>query len=276
MQIMDGKALSEKIKQQLISEIKLLPSVPGLTVIQIGHDPASDIYVKGKKKLAEEIGINFNHLLYEETITEKELLTKINELNSNNNVHGILLQLPIPAHLNKEKLINAIDPKKDVDGLTVLNTGYLNQGVKALVSCTPKGIMRILEEYNVDLLGKHVVIVGRSNLVGKPIASLFLNSDATVTICHSKTVNLEQYTKQADILVVAVGHKDLIRGDMLKDNVVIVDVGINRINDKLYGDVNFEEASSIASLITPVPGGIGPMTKISLMENVLEAYKNQQ
>ncbi len=275
MQIMDGKALSDKIKQQLIEEIKTFPTIPGLTVIQVGHDPASDIYVKGKNKLAGEIGVNFNHLLYDSIVTEEELLNKIEELNHDSTVHGILLQLPIPHHLDKMKLINTIDSKKDVDGLTVLNTGYLNQGVNALVSCTPKGVMRILEEYHVDLLGKHVVIIGRSNLVGKPLVSLFLNSNATVTVCHSKTNNLASYTKQADVLVVAAGHKDLIRGDMLKCGVIIIDVGISRVDDKLYGDVNFEEASQVASLITPVPGGVGPMTKICLMENVIDAYKNQ-
>lgn len=275
MQIMDGKQLSAKIEEQLKKEIEKLPSRPGLTVIQIGNDEASNIYVRGKKKLALEIGMNFNHLLYDDKVTEEELLIKINELNNDSNVHGILLQLPIPNHLNKMALINEIDPKKDVDGLTVLNTGYLNQGVSSLISCTPKGVMRILKEYNVDLMGKHVVIVGRSNLVGKPLASLFLNSDATVTVCHSHTVNLSSYTKQADVLVVAVGKKDLIRGDMLKDGVIVIDVGINRVDDKLYGDVNFEEASLVAAMITPVPGGIGPMTKICLMENVIEAYKNR-
>lgn len=270
--IMNGKELANKIKVELIEKVKTLDEKPGLAVIQVGEDPASNIYVNSKAKLAEEIGYYFKHLKFNSDVTEEELITKIEELNHDSKIHGIIVQLPIPKHLDSMKIINKISLKKDIDGLTIANAGSLLTMNSGLVSCTPKGIMTILEEYKVDLEGKSVVIVGRSNLVGKPLISLCLAKNATVTICHSKTKNLSDYTKIADILIVAVGKKHLITGDMVKKDSVIIDVGINRVDNQLYGDVDFESVKPKVRFITPVPGGVGPMTTISLMENVLISY----
>ena len=274
--IMNGKEVALKIKEKLIKEVNLLEKKPGLAVIQVGSDPASSIYVKSKAKLAKEIGYEFEHLQFPENVSEDELIKTIDEINSSDKISGVIVQLPIPKHLNVDKIINRIDPIKDVDGLTEINAGKLLTSKASLVSCTPKGIMTLLKEYEVNLEGKHVVIVGRSNLVGKPLISLCLNQNATVTICHSKTVSLEKYTKKADILIVAVGKASLIKSDYVKKGAIVVDVGINRIDGKLYGDVDFDEVSKKAKLITPVPGGVGPMTTISLMENVLISYKEIQ
>ena len=270
--IMNGKELANEIKLELIEKVKTLKEKPGLVVIQVGEDPASKVYVNSKSKLANEIGYYFEHLKYNSDVTEEELIKKIEELNNNSRIHGIIVQLPIPNHLDAMKIINRISAVKDVDGLTINNAGSLVSMNSGLISCTPKGIMTILEKYKIDLEGKHVVIVGRSNLVGKPLISLCLAKNATVTICHSKTNNLSEYTKSADILIVAVGKKHLITGDMIKENAIVIDVGINRIDNKLYGDVDFESAKTKAKFITPVPGGVGPMTTISLMENVLISY----
>ena len=270
--IMDGKKVSLKIKEELIEKVKELDEKPSLVVIQVGEDPASNVYVNAKAKLAKEIGYEFEHARFSEDVEEEELIKKIEEINASSKINGVIVQLPIPKHLNASLIINKIDPVKDVDGLTELNAGKLLTSTSSLVSCTPKGIMTLLREYNIELAGKHVVIVGRSNLVGKPLISLCLNENATVTICHSKTVGLENYTREADILIVAVGKPKLISSSMVKDGAVVIDVGINRLNNKLCGDVDYEEVSKKASLITPVPGGVGPMTTISLMENVLISY----
>ena len=270
--IMDGKKVSLKIKEELIEKVKELDEKPSLVVIQVGEDPASNVYVNAKAKLAKEIGYEFEHARFSEDVEEEELIKKIEEINASPKINGVIVQLPIPKHLNASLIINKIDPVKDVDGLTELNAGKLLTSTSSLVSCTPKGIMTLLREYNIELAGKHVVIVGRSNLVGKPLISLCLNENATVTICHSKTVGLENYTREADILIVAVGKPKLISSSMVKDGAVVIDVGINRLNNKLCGDVDYEEVSKKASLITPVPGGVGPMTTISLMENVLISY----
>lgn len=273
--IMDGKDLSIKIKDELKSEINSFISKPSLVVIQVGVDAASDVYVSSKKKAALEVGIDFKHLKYEENITEDILIDKINELNKDNNVDGILVQLPLPKQINEKKIINTIDPNKDVDGLTDINVGKLVNDKDCLVSCTPLGIMELLKYYKIDLVSKHIVIVGRSSLVGKPLISLFLNNNATVTICHSKTNNLGNFTKQADILVVAVGNKHLIDSSMIKDDAIIIDVGINRVDGKLYGDVNYDDVFSKVNHITPVPGGVGPMTVTMLLKNVIKSYKNK-
>lgn len=274
MSNIDGKIISTKIKEELKAEIKTYMIKPCLAVIQIGNDEASNVYISAKQKACSEVGIYLKHIKFDEDSREIEIINKIIELNNDEYVHGILLQLPIPEKFNEEKLINYILRNKDVDGLTDINVGKLINNKKCLVSCTPQGIIKLLEESGVSIPGKNVVIVGRSKLVGKPLISLFLNNDATVTVCHSKTNNLKEFTKNADILVVAVGKKHLITEDMVKKDSVVIDVGINRIDGKLYGDVDYENVKNKVSLITPVPGGVGPMTVAMLLCNVNTVYKN--
>lgn len=274
MSNIDGKIISSKIKEELKAEIKTYMIKPCLAVIQIGNDEASNVYISAKQKACSEVGIYLKHIKFDEDSREIEIINKIIELNNDEYVHGILLQLPIPEKFNEEKLINYISRNKDVDGLTDINVGKLINNKKCLVSCTPQGIIKLLEESGVSIPGKNVVIVGRSKLVGKPLISLFLNNDATVTVCHSKTNNLKEFTKNADILVVAVGKKHLITEDMVKKDSVVIDVGINRIDGKLYGDVDYENVKNKVSLITPVPGGVGPMTVAMLLCNVNTVYKN--
>lgn len=274
MSNIDGKIISTKIKEELKAEIKTYMIKPCLAVIQIGNDEASNVYISAKQKACSEVGIYLKHIKFDEDSREIEIINKIIELNNDEYVHGILLQLPIPEKFNEEKLINYISRNKDVDGLTDINVGKLINNKKCLVSCTPQGIIKLLEESGVSITGKNVVIVGRSKLVGKPLISLFLNNDATVTVCHSKTNNLKEFTKNADILVVAVGKKYLITEDMVKKDSVVIDVGINRIDGKLYGDVDYENVQNKVSLITPVPGGVGPMTVAMLLCNVNTVYKN--
>lgn len=274
MSNIDGKIISTKIKEELKAEIKTYMIKPCLAVIQIGNDEASNVYISAKQKACSEVGIYLKHIKFDEDSREIEIINKIIELNNDEYVHGILLQLPIPEKFNEEKLINYISRNKDVDGLTDINVGKLINNKKGLVSCTPQGIIKLLEESGVSIPGKNVVIVGRSKLVGKPLISLFLNNDATVTVCHSKTNNLKEFTKNADILVVAVGKKHLITEEMVKKDSVVIDVGINRIDGKLYGDVNYENVKNKVSLITPVPGGVGPMTVAMLLCNVNTVYKN--
>lgn len=274
MSNIDGKIISTKIKEELKAEIKTYMIKPCLAVIQIGNDEANNVYISAKQKACSEVGIYLKHIKFDEDSREIEIINKIIELNNDEYVHGILLQLPIPEKFNEEKLINYISRNKDVDGLTDINVGKLINNKKCLVSCTPQGIIKLLEESGVSIPGKNVVIVGRSKLVGKPLISLFLNNDATVTVCHSKTNNLKEFTKNADILVVAVGKKHLITEDMVKKDNVVIDVGINRIDGKLYGDVDYENVKNKVSLITPVPGGVGPMTVAMLLCNVNTVYKN--
>lgn len=274
MSNIDGKIINTKIKEELKAEIKTYMIKPCLAVIQIGNDEASNVYISAKQKACSEVGIYLKHIKFDEDSREIEIINKIIELNNDEYVHGILLQLPIPEKFNEEKLINYISRNKDVDGLTDINVGKLINNKKCLVSCTPQGIIKLLEESGVSITGKNVVIVGRSKLVGKPLISLFLNNDATVTVCHSKTNNLKEFTKNADILVVAVGKKHLITEDMVKKDSVVIDVGINRIDGKLYGDVDYENVKNKVSLITPVPGGVGPMTVAMLLCNVNTVYKN--
>ena len=276
MKKIDGKKLRDEIVEELKKEVKHYMIKPCLAVIQIGDDPASNTYIKSKEKACNEIGMYFKHIKFTEETKEIEVINKILELNNDEYVHGILLQLPIPEKFNPDKLINYIARNKDVDGLTDINLGKLYNNKPCLISCTPQGIMKLLENYNVDLEGKNVTIVGRSNLVGKPLIGLMLNKNATVTICHSKTENLSKHTKNADILVVAVGKKHFIKESMVKEGAVVIDVGINKEDNKLYGDVDFEKVKEKASLITPVPGGVGPMTVAMLMKNVVAAYQKQQ
>lgn len=269
--ILDGKKLRDKIFENLKQRLNNMSEKPTLAVILVGDDPASQIYVKNKKKTAENLGINSIVINYPSDIPENVLLDKIKELNNDNKITAILVQLPLPKHIDKFKIIDAIAPEKDVDGLTPYNSGKLFSGEEPYVyPCTPKGILLLLDEYNIQLEGKHVVVIGRSNLVGKPVAQMLLNRNATVTMCHSHTKNLSDITKTADIVVSAVG-KNIIGEKMLKSDCVVVDVGIFKDNNgKICGDVDFASASKIAAYISPVPGGVGPMTIASLMLNTVE------
>lgn len=277
MQILDGKEVKRIKLEELKNEVLKLDRPLGLTVIQVGDDSASNIYVKQKSKMASNLGVNFNHIKLEEDVREEEILKIIDDLNRDNNVDGILVQMPLPEHLNSRVIQNAISPLKDVDGLTDINMGMLVHKKNCLVPCTPLGVMELLKYYNIDVAGKNVVIVGRSDLVGRPMAEVMINNDATVTLCHSKTKNLKDITKNADVLVVAVGKAKLITSDMVKDGVVVVDVGINRLEDgSLCGDVDFDDVSSKCSYITPVPGGVGQMTVLELGYNTYKAYLLRQ
>lgn len=272
--ILDGKKLRDKILSELKLKIDNFETKPKLVVILVGENPASKIYVNNKKKTAEKLGIISSVIQYPANITEKELLDKIKELNADKSVTAILVQLPLPEHISKENIMNTISPEKDVDGFTPYNFGKLFSGeIPTVYPCTPKGIILLLKEYDIEIEGKHVVIVGRSNIVGRPLSQMMLNENATVTVCHSRTKNLTDIIKTADIVVSAVG-KNIIKGEMLKNDCVIVDVGIFKDeNGKTRGDVDFESASQIASYISPVPGGVGPMTITSLMLNTVELFE---
>ncbi len=272
MELLDGKSVKKQILEELKEKITKLDRKPGLVVIQVGEDPASKVYVGQKEKMSNELGYKYEHIKLNEKVEEKEVLDIINKLNNDDTIDGILVQMPLPKHLDSKKIQNTIDKNKDVDGLCDINAGKLSHNVDTLVPCTPKGVMDILKHYNIEVEGANVVIVGRSDLVGKPLASLMINNNATVTICHSKTKNLESFTKNADILIAAVGKKGIITSNMVKDNAVVIDVGINRVDGKLYGDVDFEGVKDKVSYITPVPGGVGQMTVAELGKNVLKAY----
>lgn len=273
--IMDGVGASLTLKKKIANEIKQKNLKPCLAVIQAGDNKASDIYVRNKNKACDMVGIKFINIKLPDTISEDLIISEIERLNLDTNVNGILVQLPLPPCFDEGRIINAISPVKDVDGLTYPNVGNLVLENECLVSCTPMGVMELLDMYNVSLKGKNACIVGRSNLVGKPLIQLLLARDATVSICHSKSLDIKSYTKMADVLIVAAGHPNLITKDMVKEGAVVIDVGINKENDSLVGDVSFDEVSKKASLITPVPGGVGPMTIASLLKNVVKAYKFQ-
>lgn len=275
--IINGKELAAKVRANLKIEVDGLKEkgiFPKLAVIMVGNDSASAVYVRNKSKTCNEIGVEFEEFLLPENTTREELLNLIEELNNRKDVNGILLQSPIPKHLDIREAFNAIDYKKDVDGFHPINVGKLAIEEDCFVSCTPAGVMKMLEEYNIDIEGKHAVVIGRSNIVGKPLAQCLLNKNATVTICHSRTKNLGEITKQADILVAAIGKPKFVTADMVKEGAVVIDVGINRNEDgKLVGDVDYQNVESKASYITPVPGGVGPMTIAMLMENVVKSVK---
>ena len=277
--IIDGKSLAKKIRSNLkkeCDELKKDGITPKLAVIMVGDNPASKIYVKNKSKACEEIGIEYEEFLLDESISMEELLNLIEKLNNRKDINGILLQSPIPKNLNIDEAFNKIDYKKDVDGFNPVNVGKLVIGQDSFISCTPYGVIKMLENYNIPIEGKNVVIIGRSNIVGKPLMQCLLKKNATVTICHSKTKNISEITKKADILVAALGKAKFVTKEMVKDGAVVIDVGINRDESgKLVGDVDFEEAEKIASFITPVPGGVGPMTIAMLMSNVVKACKEQ-
>lgn len=272
--IIDGKKLSTKILDNLASKLIGFKVKPHLVVILVGEDSASQLYVGMKEKMAQKLGMLSSVIRYPQNTDEKTVLNKINELNNDTNVHAILVQLPLPKQISEQNVIQAISPQKDVDGFTPENIGKISIGVKPYAyPCTPKGILSLLEEYNIEIPGKHVVIVGRSNIVGKPMAQMMLNKNATVTICHSHTKNLAEITKTADILISAVGKHKIISREMIKPDCVLIDVGTSKIDNKTVGDMDFENLVDLASFITPVPGGVGPMTIASLMENTFELFK---
>jgi len=276
-QIIDGKLVAKILLDNLATEITKLNKKPSLAVIIVGEDPASKIYVNLKKKKALELGINSQVIQLPVQTTQEELLKKIEELNNNENINAILVQLPLPKHIDKNLILEKIKPIKDVDCFHPYNTGLIATGNKPFVyPCTPNGILKLFEHYNISVEGKKVVVVGRSNIVGRPMAQMLINKNATVTVCHSKTNNLGEITQTADIIISAVGQTNLITADMVKNNAIIIDVGMNRSNDgKLCGDVDFENVKNKASHITPVPGGVGPMTICSLMLNTFELFKIQ-
>ncbi len=275
--ILDGKKLSIKILEDIKKKVDLMPQKPTLAVILVGENPASKVYVASKEKRAKECGFNSRVIKLSDTTTKEDLTNLIVELNNDHKVNAILLQLPLPKHLNEGDFTNLIDPQKDVDGFHPINLGKLmTQTNPYAICCTPFGILKLLKEYGVELTGKNVVIIGRSNIVGKPLAQLLLNENATVTITHSKTKNLSEITKRADILISAVGKKNMVTENMVKEGAVVVDVGIIKDeNGKIKGDVDFENVYKKASLITPVPGGVGPMTIATLMENTLQLFLGQ-
>ncbi|MCK5060926.1 bifunctional methylenetetrahydrofolate dehydrogenase/methenyltetrahydrofolate cyclohydrolase FolD [Candidatus Parcubacteria bacterium] len=270
--LLDGEKTAQIIKNELKEEIKKAGLRPGLAVVLVGKNPASRVYVRHKKKACAEVGIkSFSYELPAET-TQYELMELIEKLNLNKKIHGILVQLPLPEQINEQKIIQSVDPKKDVDGFHPLNAGRLMLGLPGFRPATPLGIIELIKRYNLDLVGQHAVIVGRSNIVGKPLFQLLLSEHATVTMCHSKTKNLLEITKQADILVAALGQPRFIKKNMVKKGAVIIDVGINRLRSgKLVGDVDFDKVKNITEAITPVPGGVGPMTIAALLINTVEA-----
>ena len=280
MELINGKELAKKIRGELKLEVDNLREngiIPKLAVIMVGDDKASEVYVRNKSKACNEIGIEFEEFLLKSNIKQEELIDLIKKLNNRKDVHGILLQSPIPEHLNIREAFDTIDYRKDVDGFNPVNIGKLAIGEDAFVSCTPYGVIKMLEEYNIVIEGKRAVVIGRSNIVGKPLIQCLLNKNATVTICHSKTKNIAEITKEADILIAALGKPKFVKENMVKENAVVIDVGINRNEEgKLVGDVDFENVSKKASYITPVPGGVGPMTIAMLMNNVVKATKMQE
>lgn len=276
--IIDGKAVAMRIRESLkerVAESKAMGITPGLAVVLVGDDPASRVYVNTKKKTCHELGIYSEEHTYDSSVTQNELLAKIVELNADPKISGILVQLPLPKHLDEDQVIEAIDPRKDVDGFHPVSVGKLVLGLPGFVSCTPAGVMELIRETGAAIQGKECVVVGRSNIVGKPQALLLLRENGTVTVCHSRTENLAEVVRRADILVVGVGKPQLITGDMIKPGAVVIDVGINRLPDgRLVGDVEFDSAAKVAGAITPVPGGVGPMTIAMLMHNTVEAARN--
>jgi len=276
-EVINGKDLSHELKMEMKQEVADLLKdgiVPHLTVVLVGEDPASKSYVSGKQKACAETGMSSDLIELEDTVTEEELLNLIDKLNNDEKVHGILVQLPLPKHIQEQKVIESIDPSKDVDGFHPISIGRMMIGEDTFLPCTPYGIITMLKSKNIDIVGKHAVIIGRSNIVGKPVGQLLLNEHATVTYCHSRTENLRDFTKSADILVVAVGKPHVINGDDIKEGAVVIDVGVNRIEDgSLTGDVDFDSAKEKASYITPVPRGVGPMTITMLLKNTIKAAK---
>lgn len=274
--ILDGRKTADELNLVLKEKVSHLKSKPRLEIILVGNDPASESYVKGKLQTSEKLGMIANLNRLEENVSEETIYNLIQNLNHDNDVNGILLQLPLPKHLNSDKLTETIDYRKDVDGFHTVNQGLLFQKKQGIKPATPKGIMMLLDHYNIPIEGKHVVVIGRSQIVGAPIAKMMLDRNATVTITHSKTKDLPSITKQADILIAAIGKAHFVTKDMVKQDAIVIDVGINRVDGKLVGDVDFNEVQNIASYITPVPKGVGPMTICALGYNLYELYLNQK
>lgn len=272
--IIDGKKISGEIKEELKEKVAKFKVKPILVVISVGDNPASKVYVGQKEKCANYIGLNYKHMHYD-SISDDDLVKVIEKFNKDKSINGVIVQLPLPDGMDETRIVNTIVPEKDVDGLTYLNAGLLLNNETSLVSCTPKGIMELLKRENVNLVGANAVVIGRSILVGKPMMNLLINANATVTMCHSKTKDLAKITKKADVLVVAIGKKHFVTRDMVKRGAVVIDVGINRVDGKLYGDVDYDDVYSKVKKITPVPGGVGPMTVVMLMKNVIESYEKQ-
>ena len=276
-QILNGKLISTTIREEIAREVQILKDkglTPGLAVILVGDDQASQTYVRNKEKACEQLAMKSEIIKFPASITENTLLDKLMELNHRSDIHGILVQLPLPKHIDEKRVIETINPAKDVDGFHPINIGRMMTKQEALLPCTPYGILRMVQKTGIEISGKHVVVVGRSNIVGKPVGQLFLNEDATVTYCHSKTIDLSSYTKQADILIAAVGVAKLIKENHVKEGAIVIDVGMNRDeSNKLCGDVDFDDVVHKASYITPVPGGVGPMTITMLMYNTVQAAK---
>ena len=271
--ILDGKKIKDEILNELKETVSTINKKPTLCVIQIGNDQASDVYIKQKEKMCDYIGYNFIHKKLEETVTQEEVLRLIDIINCDDEITSLLVQMPIPNHLDSKEIQNRVSKEKDVDGLNDKNIIDFINKKDSLVPCTASGVIELIDRYNISIEGKDIVIVGRSSLVGMPLFHLLENRNGTVTLCHSKTKNLKEKTLSADILIVAVGHKHLIKEDMVKEGAVVIDVGINREDNKLYGDVDFDNVKNKASFITPVPGGVGPMTIASLAKNVLKSYE---
>jgi methylenetetrahydrofolate dehydrogenase (NADP+)/methenyltetrahydrofolate cyclohydrolase len=278
--IIDGKAVAREIEAEVAGAIARLDFRPGLVAVRVGNDPASEVYVRNKAKKARELGIEGTELVFPDTMSEAELLAEVDRLNGDDSVDGILVQLPLPRQIDAKKVIDAIDPAKDVDGFHPINVGLLHLGRRALVPCTPAGVIRLIESTDQAIDGKHAVIIGRSDIVGKPMAALLLQRNATVTICHSRTRELARTAREADILVAAIGRPQFVIGEMIKPGAIVIDVGINRVvhdgKNRLVGDVDFAAASEIAGWITPVPGGVGPMTIAMLMKNTVEAAERRR
>ncbi|MEX2415971.1 MAG: bifunctional methylenetetrahydrofolate dehydrogenase/methenyltetrahydrofolate cyclohydrolase FolD [Paenibacillaceae bacterium] len=276
-QIINGKEIAAEIKLKLEQEVKALTDrgiTPGLTVVVVGEDPASQVYVRNKGKECEKLGMRSEIIRLPETTSQAELLAILDGLNNNGEVHGILVQLPLPKHIQEEAILLAIEPTKDVDGFHPVNVGNMVIGGDSYLPCTPAGVIELIRRTGLDMAGKHAVIIGRSNIVGKPVSMLLLREHATVTICHSRTKNIEEITRQADILIAAVGRAKLVNRNWVKPGAVVIDVGVNRLEDgKLAGDVDFEDVKEVAGYITPVPGGVGPMTITMLLQNTLQAAK---
>ena len=280
MELLNGKELAQKLQQEMTQEVTALKEKglqPGLAVILVGEDPASQVYVRNKERAANNIGMYSVVYRLPKTTSEADLIAKIEELNQDDKIHGILVQLPLPKHINEDLVLDTIAPEKDVDGFHPMNLGNLFAGKPTMIPCTPAGIMELIKLSGIDLAGKNAVIIGRSNIVGKPMAHLLLQANATVTICHSKTKDLPKVAKQADVLVVAIGRANFVTADFVKEGAVVIDVGINRDeNNKLTGDVKFDEVAPLTSYITPVPGGVGPMTITMLMRQTIEAAKRKE
>jgi len=272
-QLIDGKAIAQQVESEVRDALAKLPYKPSLVAIRVGNDPASELYVRNKARKAHELGLRGTELIFDVSMSERQLLAQVEKLNRDDDVDGILVQLPLPPQIDSKKVIKAVDPRKDVDGFHPMNVGLLHLGQRSLVPCTPAGVMRLIASTGVAIEGARAVVIGRSDIVGKPVAALLLQQNATVTICHSKTRELAAVAREADILVAAIGKPRFVTADMVKQDAVVIDVGINRVDGKLMGDVDFQNVRDVASWITPVPGGVGPMTIAMLMSNTVTAAR---